>query len=259
MDFGLNGKVAMVAASTQGIGLACARALHEAGAQVSICGRNAEKFAEAQKEIGGEVYTAVCDVSDAESLTAWHESVVKDLGHPDIVITNTGGPPAGSWTDMTDEQWQSGVDSTLLNVVRLVRLTSPAMREKKWGRYVHITSVVAAEPLDLLPISSTLRMGLRALTRLQATELGPDGINVNAVLPGHTLTDRQRHLAEVRSEKFGITVDEALEKQAQRVPLKRLADPMEIARPAAFLCSDLASYITGVSLLVDGGTATSFA
>ncbi|MEJ5171955.1 MAG: SDR family oxidoreductase, partial [Fimbriimonadales bacterium] len=186
-------------------------------------------------------------------LEAWHRAVVRDLGEPDIVVTNTGGPPAGPLSQMTDEQWQAGVDATLLNVVRLVRLVAPSMSSRRWGRIVHITSLVAKEPSDLLPISSTLRAGLMALTRLQANELASSGVTVNSVLPGHTLTDRQLHLANVRAERLGIPPSEALQRQADEVPMKRLADPSEVAAAVAFLCSVPAGYITGVNLLVDGG------
>ena len=151
------------------------------------------------------------------------------------------------------EQWQLGIDSTLLNVVRLVRLVSPSMKERGWGRIVHITSLVARDPSPVLPISSTIRSGLMALTRLQAQELGPFKVTVNGILPGHTLTDRQTHLANLRADKEGISVEEAFRLQAEQIPLRRLADPMEIANVVAFLCSEPASYITGESILVDGG------
>jgi 3-oxoacyl-[acyl-carrier protein] reductase len=169
------------------------------------------------------------------------------------LVTNTGGPPAGFWQDLTDDQWQAGFDSTLLNIVRLVRLVSPGMVEKGWGRIVNITSWVAVEPHALLATSSTLRAGVNSLTRLQATELAGKGVTVNSVLPGHTLTERQIHLAEVRAEKEGISVQEALQKQAEASPMKRLAEAHEIASPVVYLCSQQASFITGVNLLVDGG------
>jgi 3-oxoacyl-[acyl-carrier protein] reductase len=195
----------------------------------------------------------VVDVSDAEDLQWWVEQTEADLGSPQILVTNTGGPPAGNLTDITDEHWQFGFDGTLMNVVRLVRLVAPKMQAGRFGRIVHITSLVAKEPSPLLPISSTLRSGLMALTRLQATEFAKDGVTVNCVLPGHTLTDRQRHLASLRSAKEGISEAAALEKQGMEVPVGRLAAPEEIAAAIAFLCSVPAAYITGTNLLVDGG------
>lgn len=253
MDLGIGGKVAMVAAGSKGIGLAIAKALAAEGAHVAIAARTPETLAAAAAEIGPATHVATVDVSKAEDLERWVDAVRKDLGAPQIVVTNTGGPPAGTLDAMTDTQWQGGFDSTLMNVVRLVRLVEPDLKASGWGRIVHLTSLVASEPNRLLPISSTLRAGLVALTKLQARELAPYGVTVNGVLPGHTLTDRQRHLAQVRAEREGISPEEALARTAASVPLGRLGDPSEIAAAVAFLCGAPAAYITGVSLLVDGG------
>jgi len=253
MNFGLEGKVAMVAAASKGIGLAIAKELAAEGCRVSICARSEDVLEAAAEEIPGDVRSYVVDITDADDLSWWIEQTRQDLGAVSILVTNTGGPPAGLLDQITDEQWQSGFDSTLMNVVRLVREVQTDMISNEWGRIVHITSLVAREPNRILPISSTLRAGLIALTRLQAVELAPSGITVNGVLPGHTLTDRQRHLAQVRAEREGTTADEALEKQGSEVPVGRLAEPEEIASVVAFLCSTRASYLTGTSILVDGG------
>jgi 3-oxoacyl-[acyl-carrier protein] reductase len=253
MDLGLNGKVAMVAAASKGIGLAIAKALHAEGCHVSICARNEETLEAAAAEIGGETRSYVVDVCNQEDLEWWFEQTIEDLGKPQILVTNTGGPPAGSVFEKTADEWHLGFESTLMNVIRMTDLALGPMQEARWGRIVHLTSLVAKEPSLLLPISSTLRAGLMALTRVQATELAERGITVNSVLPGHTLTDRQVHLAEIRAGKEGITVAEALRRQAETVPMKRLAEPEEIASAVAFLCSAPASYITGTNLLVDGG------
>lgn len=253
MDFGLNGKVAMVAASSKGIGFAIAQSLAEEGCKVSMCARGEEALEYAEGQIEQETRSYVVDLSKEDELTWWFEQTNADLGPVDILVTNTGGPPAGRFTEMSDEQWKQGIDGTLMNVVRLVRLASPGMAERNWGRIVHLTSLVAKEPSPLLPISSTIRAGLTALTRLQSTELAPNGVTVNAVLPGHTLTDRQLHLAEIRAAEEAIDVQEALRRQAETVPMKRLGKPEEIAAAVTFLCSIQASYISGVNLLVDGG------
>jgi 3-oxoacyl-[acyl-carrier protein] reductase len=253
MDYGLEGKVALVTAASKGIGLATAKLLTAEGCKVSICARNEEILEAAAAEIGPDTRSYVVDVTDAEDLAWWVEQTQADLGPISILVTNTGGPPAGSLSDITDEQWQSGFDSTLMNIVRLTRLVTPDMVSQGWGRIVHITSLVAKEPNPVLPISSTLRAGIIALTRLQSTELAPSGITVNSVLPGHTLTDRQRHLAQVRSEKGEGTPEEVLAKTGASVPVGRLAEPEEIANAIAFFCSHGASYVTGTSLLVDGG------
>ena len=258
MDFGISGKVAMVAAASKGIGFASAQQLANEGCILSICARNGAEIEAAAAKLGAKAKGYVVDVTKADDLRSWYESTAGDLGTPQILVTNTGGPPAGHASEMTDEQWESGFQSTLLNVVRLVRLASPAMKERGWGRIVHITSLVAKDPSELLPISSTLRSGLMALTKLQAKEMAQKGVTVNGVLPGHTATARQVHLAEVRAEKENISLDEAMKLQAAGTAMKRFADPREIGAAVAFLCSTQASYVSGVSLLVDGATTTSF-
>lgn len=256
MEFGLEGKVAMVAAASKGIGLAVAKMLASEGCEISICARNEEQLEQAAVLIGEDTRTYVVDVSSGEDLEWWVEQTRQDLGPIDILVTNTGGPPAGSVWDMTDEQWQSGIDSTLMNIIRLARLVAPEMRDRRWGRMVHITSYVALEPSLMLPISSTLRAGIMALTKIQAKELAADGITVNGVLPGNTLTDRQRHLAQIRAEKDGISEEEALVRIAAAHPMKRLADPDEIAAVVAFLCSVQASFLSGQSISVDGAATS---
>lgn len=253
MNLGLEGKVALVAAGSKGIGFATAKLLVAEGCRVSICSRSQESLDSPVGQLGGSAMGVVCDVSKAEDIDRWIQESKSKLGPIDILVTNTGGPPAGSWQGLSDEQWQSGFDSTLMNVIRMVRGVSSDMKDRGWGRIVHNTSLVAKEPNALLPISSTLRAGLMALTRLQALELAPFGITVNEVLPGHTLTDRQLHLAEVRSQRDGVTPQQALENQAQEVPMKRLGTPEEIAAAIVFFCSQPAGYITGTNLLVDGG------
>jgi 3-oxoacyl-[acyl-carrier protein] reductase len=261
MELGIRGKVAMIAAASKGIGLATAKRLAAEGCLVSICARNEETLTAAAAEIaaaagnaaGEEVRSYVIDVSDRDDLAWWVQQTRDDLGPISILVTNTGGPPAGPLGDMTDSEWQVGFDGTLMNIVRLVREVSPDMKAAEWGRIVHITSLVAKQPSPLLPISSTLRAGIMALTRLQSTELAPFGITVNGVLPGHTLTDRQHHLAEIRAARDGITPEEALARQGREIPAGRLADPDEIAATIAFLCSVPAAYVAGTSLLVDGG------
>ncbi len=258
MDLGISGKVAMIAAASKGIGFATAKLLAQEGCKVSLCGRDEESLRKAQAHLltyVANVDVAICqaDVTKAEDLECWHEATVAQLGVPEIVVTNTGGPPAGLIDSLTDEQWQLGFDSTVMNIVRLCRAALPGMKSRGFGRIVHITSLVAKEPTQLLAISSTLRAGIMGMTRVQATEYAPFGITVNGVLPGHTMTDRQTHLAEIRAGREGITIEEALQRQAEAVPMKRLAEAEEIASAIVFLCSQQAGYITGTSLLVDGG------
>jgi 3-oxoacyl-[acyl-carrier protein] reductase len=262
MELSISGRVAMVAAASKGIGKAIAIGLAEEGCRLSVCSRSAETLEAARQDLLAyigpqDVLTVQADVSSAEDLRVWYERTIERYKTVDILVTNTGGPPAAKFMELTDTQWESGVESTLMNVVRLCRMVIPTMAEKGWGRIIHVTSLVAKQPADDLTISSTLRTGLSALTRTLANQVGPDGITVNAVLPGNTLTDRAYHLAGLRAKAQGITEEEALEQTAAKVPLRRLAEPREIADAVVYLASERASYITGVSLLVDGGVVQS--
>ena len=255
MNFGLNNHTAMIAAASKGIGKACALALAAEGCRVSICARGAEDLEQARTEIAAhnEVLATTTDLSSAPSIEQWYQQTISRFGHVDILVTNTGGPPVARFMELSDEQWQSGVESTLMNVVRLSRLIIPGMRERRWGRIVHLTSLVAKQPLDELTISSTLRAGLSGLTKTMANQLGPDNITVNAVLMGHILTDRQYHLADKRVQERGITREQYFEQAAKEIPLRRLGEPREIGEVVAFLASERASYVSGVSLQIDGG------
>lgn len=253
MDLGISGKVALIAAASKGIGFATAKLLADEGCKVSICGRAESNLRSAAEKISPDCHWQVCDVSNLESIEHWIQAAKSELGEPHILITNTGGPPVGPVMEISDEQWQTGIDSTLLNIVRMVRLVAPSMAESGWGRIVHITSLVAREPNDLLPISSTIRSGIEALTKVQSNALAKHGVTVNTVQPGYTLTDRQTHLCSIRAEQNGTSLEQEIEKQANIIPVGRMGKPEEIGSAVAFLCSQQAAFITGTSVLVDGG------
>ena len=258
MDLKIGGRVAMVAASSNGIGKAIALSLARQGCRVSICGRDPERLQKAWRELAaaveeGQILASPCDVTKGDDLDAWHRATVEQWGPVDILVTNTGGPPASRFLSLSEEQWKEGIDATLFNVLRLSRLVLPSMRERRWGRIVHITSFVAKQPMELLTISSTLRAGLSALTKTMATEFARDGVLVNALLPGHVLTDRQVHLNEIRSKEEGISIDDYAARVVRSIPIGRYAEAREIGDVVAFLASERASYVTGITLQVDGG------
>jgi 3-oxoacyl-[acyl-carrier protein] reductase len=260
MDLGIRGRVAMVAASSKGLGRAIAETLAREGCRVSLCSRSVESLAPPKAAIesfGAEVLATACDVSNAADLQRWFDATIARFKQVDILVTNTGGPPAAPFMKLTEEQWESGIDSTLMNVVRLCRLVIPGMQERKWGRIVHVTSLVAKQPLEVLTVSSTLRAGLSALTKTLGDQVAADNILVNAVLPGSFLTDRQTHLGEIRAKEQGITLEQYFEQTAKSIPMKRMGRPEEFGDLVAFLCSERASYITGTSIQIDGGSVRS--
>jgi 3-oxoacyl-[acyl-carrier protein] reductase len=256
MELGIRGRTAMVAAGSKGLGRAIAVSLVAEGARVAIGARSAgplEETAAALRAAGGEVLAMQVDVARADDLVRWHAATVERFGHPALVVTNTGGPPAGLFEELTEDTWRDGIDATLMNVIRMSRLVLPAMRAQRYGRIVHLTSFVAKQPMAMLTISSTLRAGLSGLTRTMASQVAADGITVNAVLPGHFATDRQAHLNELRAKQRGITRQAWEQMVVSEIPARRFGRPEELADAAVFLLSERASYITGASLQIDGG------
>ncbi len=248
----------MVAAATKGLGRACAESLLSEGARVSICGRadgtTGQAVAELAARFGADrVAGCAADVSSGDDLRRWYDATCEHFGAPSILVTNTGGPPVARFLSADENDWRSGIDSTLLNVVRLCKLVLPAMQAARWGRIVNLTSLVAKQPVDELTISSTLRAGLSGLTKTLANQVARHGVTVNAILTGNVLTDRQFHLAEVRAKERGSSIQSILDEAAQAVPIGRFGTPTEIGDVVAFLCSPRAAFLTGVSLPVDGG------
>jgi len=257
MDLELKGRSAMVAAASKGIGRAVATSLAREGCRVSICSRSPESLESARAAIlreapGADLHSVPCDLAKAADLEAWFRAAEKGFGGVDILVTNAGGPPAARFEELTEEQWRAGIDGTLMNVVRLSRLVLPGMRARRWGRIVHLTSFVARQPAELLTVSSTLRAGISALTKTMANQAAGDNVLVNAVLPGYVATDRQIELNGIRAKQAGVSIEEYSARASDAIPLKRSARPQELGDVVAFLCSERASYVSGVSLLVDG-------
>jgi 3-oxoacyl-[acyl-carrier protein] reductase len=259
VDLGIAGRAAAVAAASSGLGRAAARALAAEGAAVAICGRSEERVREAATaiadETGAEVHPVVADVSDAEQCRRFVSQAAASFGRLDILVTNTGGPRPGGAFEVDEQDWADAWRSTLMNVVALVRAAVPHMRERSWGRIVNVASLSARQPIPGLVLSNAFRPAIAGLARTLADELGPQGILVNTLCPGYTRTPRLEELAAVRAEAAGTSPDAVTASLAASVPLRRIAEPDEFGAVVAFLCSERASYLTGVTLAVDGGAS----
>jgi 3-oxoacyl-[acyl-carrier protein] reductase len=257
MDFGLKGKVAMVAGASRGLGYAVARGLAAEGALVSLSSRNEVAITESAKRISAETYmetlaTSV-DVKSAESITQWHAKTIAKFGGVDLLFVNAGGPPAGSALSFDDDGWKGAFELLVLSAVRMVRLAVPSMKSRGGGAIVVSTSSAVKEPIANLALSNVVRSAVSALSKTLANELAADKIRVNHLLPGRIDTDRVRELDTIRAKAAGTTTDEQRANYAKVIPLGRYGAPDEFGSAAVFLFSDAARYITGASLQVDGG------
>lgn len=257
MDLGLKGRVAIVAAASKGLGRAVAAELAREGAQVAICARNTADLERAASEIGRatgrEVFWQAVDVTNAARVERFVDAVEKRYGRVDICVTNAGGPPAKTFLEISLEEWRAAVDLTLLSAVYFAREVLPRMRNNRWGRLLTITSVAVKQPMDGLLLSNSIRAAVTGLARTLANEFGADGITVNNVCPGYTLTERLNELAEHQAHRASVPRERIIERWSSQVPLGRLAKPEEFAALVAFLVSERASYINGTSIAVDGG------
>jgi len=247
MDLGLQGKVALVTGASQGIGFAIAKELASEGARVAVSSRTEEKIQAAAEEIGARPY--VHDTLDLDAAPALVEAVERDLGPIDILVANTGGPPGGDPLEFTREQWEAAHRELVVAPIEMIELVVPGMRERGFGRILSVSSSAAREPIPTLLMSNAHRPGLLGVLKTLAQKLAPEGITLNTILPGRIATDRIKHLHG--------SIEKAQEVAREQIPAGRLGSAEEIAAAAAFLCSERASYITGVSLLVDGGLTKS--
>lgn len=258
MDLGIQGRIALVAASGRGLGRATAERLAMEGVRVAICDKDSDVLEEARAAVsaagdGSEAYAYPVDLTAASDIERLVADVKRDLGPVSILITNSGGPPPGDFGDATDDKWEFAYQLTFLSAVRLIRATLPDMKAQRWGRIINFASRAIKEPIPGLMISNAVRLAVAGMAKTLAGEVAEYGITVNNIGPGPTTTDRAIQLAARRAEAKGITVDEELALTADSIPMKRLARPEEQAAAVAFLASEWAGYITGVSLLVDGG------
>lgn len=256
MDLGIRGKVALVAASSRGLGRAVAGELAREGAQVMLCARGAECLRRAHGELeaaGVRVHALPADLSVPGDIERVVAAAQENLGDIEILVTNTGGPPAGPFEDHSDGAWLQAVQQNLLSVIQLTRAVLPGMRERGWGRIVNVTSIAVKQPVDGLILSNSVRAAVTGFARTLANEVASAGITVNNVLPGYTRTERLEQLAQSLGEASGEGPEGTLDGWSRQIPMGRVGEPSEFAAMVAFLCSQRASYITGTSVPVDGG------
>ncbi|MGR8919366.1 MAG: SDR family oxidoreductase [Gammaproteobacteria bacterium] len=244
MDLGISGRSAAVAAGSAGLGLGAARALAAEGVRVAICGRDRARLVEAERGIDGDVITIEADVATPAGGIAFAEAAIAQLGQVDILVTNAGGPPPGTFDSTTLAAYQAALDMNCLSMIEMCRIAIPPMRERGWGRVCAITSIGVKQPIGTLLASSVARAGLTSFLKITAREIAGDGVTVNSCQPGIHWTDR---VAKMVPSKEAAT---------NNIPAGTTGNPDDFGAAVAFLCSEQAKFITGTGLLVDGGQAT---
>ncbi len=261
MDLGLDGKVALVAAASKGLGFGVAQALARDGAKVSMCSRDQAAIDRAAQQLrdetGASILSFACDVRDPASIQTWIDQTAAAWGVIDALLVNAGGPPSAPFKDITDEMWTAAFELTLMSSVRMVRAVLPHMTNG--GAILTVTSSSIREPIEHLGLSTIMRSGVAALVKTLADELAADGIRVNNLIPGRIDTERVAQLDHHAAQRQNLSVEEVRGRSIQKIPLKRLGTAEEFGAAAAFLLSPAASYITGSTLRVDGGAMRSIA
>ena len=258
MNLGLKDRVAIISGASQGIGRATAESFAAEGCRLAICSRTAQSIESAAEEIRGkygvEVLAQAVDVSDASAVQKFVADSAAKFGKIDICVANAGGPPAKGFLATTKDDWQKALDQNFLSAVYLAQQVIPYMQKNKWGRFITLTSITTKQPVNDLVLSNAARMAVVGLVKSLANEFGKDGILVNNVAPGYTATDRLKELAKTRSAAQNKSEREIFDAWAVDAPLKRVAEPREVADTVVWLASEQASFITGQTILVDGGT-----
>jgi 3-oxoacyl-[acyl-carrier protein] reductase len=257
MDLGLKGRVAIVAASSQGLGKAVALGLACEGARLALCARNEEKLHAASEEIrqttGAEVLARAIDVRVHDQVHALVAETEERFGQVDICVTNAGGPPAKPFSETSIQDWRAAVDLNLMSTLYFAREVLPRMQKQGWGRLITITSVSVKQPIDGLILSNAVRSAVVGLVKSLSNEYARYNVLVNNVCPGYTRTDRLTQLSHKLAAVEDVPLEKIQERWASQVPLARLGEPEEFANLVVFLASERASYITGASIAVDGG------
>ncbi len=256
MDLGLDGKIAVVAASSKGLGRAIAMALGKEGARLVLCARDQDQLEQTADQIastGVEVHTMPVDLASSDGPRQLVELAVERTGGVDVLVTNTGGPPVGTFDEHDDEAWRHATDLVLMSAVRLIRAAVPHLEQRGGGRIVNVTSISVKQPIAGLLLSNSLRAAVVGMAKTLAAELAPRGILINNVCPGRIATDRLMQLDQGSAERTGVPVEQVRLAAQQTIPLGRYGQPDELASLVAFLASSRSSYITGDTILCDGG------
>jgi 3-oxoacyl-[acyl-carrier protein] reductase len=257
MDLGLHDKVALVAAASRGLGYAIARELATEGAAVVICARGESRLREAAREIvdatGARVLPVVGDVAKSADVSRIVGQALADLGRVDVLVTNSGGPPPGTFEATPPAAWKAAVDVLLSSAVELIRGVLPGMKQRRFGRILNVTSITVKQPVENLILSNSLRAAVTGMARTLANEVAEFGITVNNLIPGYTRTERLVELAEAHTARTGAPSSDYYSRLEREIPARRLGEPRELAALAAFLASERASYVTAQSIAVDGG------
>jgi len=257
MDTGLKDKSVLITASSMGIGKAVAEMFAEEGCKIAISSRSKENLLSTAKEIKEkyaiEPFWSVCDLNKQKDIESTFAAVNAQFGNIDILVNNCGGPVPGLFQQLDEEDWNNAYEQVLLSAVRFSRLVLPGMMGNNWGRIINLTSISVKQPVDNLILSNSLRAGVTGFTKSLSNEVARFNITVNNVAPGMTLTGRLYELAVVEAKEKGKSHEEILADMAKRVPLNRLGRPEDIASVVIFLASKQASYVTGVTIQVDGG------
>ena len=260
MDLGIQGKVALVMASSRGLGRAMAISLAKEGVKVAVTGRNLEDLQQSVdliKAVGGEAFPLQWDLSDLAKIDGLVSQVEQALGPIDILINNTGGPPPTPAVGQDPALWQKSFNEMVLSLIAITDRVLPGMRQRKWGRIITSTTSGAIAPIKNLAISNTLRSSLHAWSKTLAREVAPFGITANIIVPGRIATERIRFLDESKAQRENRSVEDVMNESLKTIPMGRTGDPAEYGATAAFLASQGASYITGSVIRVDGGLITS--
>jgi 3-oxoacyl-[acyl-carrier protein] reductase len=256
MDLGLNDCRAFIAGASRGLGKACAKALAAEGARVFICSRNAAELERTARNLGATGYSAA-DLSRAEEVKRVMAEAIAALGGLDCLVTNAGGPPTAPFENAGDDDWDVAYQLNLMSAVRLIREALPALKASGRGRVVNLTGYGVKEPITDLVVSDSIRAGVTVMAKTIASDLAPYGVTVNNIAPGPVMTDRLAEILSARAKSLGITPERQFERLSQTIPVRRMGQPNEIGDLCAYLCSPQAGFITGQTIVVDGGISRS--